>query len=235
LSFFIICISSIKKIPENIVIIINIIIWFAILNIPLKFPWFDFECRIWTGELLLTFILIILLIYKKIKNEQSFIFLSYNKNNKLIIITTIIVYLIVHLLIFGSFALELHKDFNIDDLNDIINFFLLFAILVGTGEELFFRGLLYNKLLVLYKGKKNISIIICSLIDGIYHMHFFNVSFLQNIINFAFSFLIGILFNILYEKSRNIVVLIMIHNIINVVYYSQIYHHLLEWNYIIIN
>ena len=66
-------------------------------------------------------------------------------------------------------------------------------------------------------------------------MNIFYVSFLQNIINFAFPFLLGILFNVLYEKSKNIIVPIIIHNIIDIVYYSQIYHILLERNFIIIN
>jgi membrane protease YdiL (CAAX protease family) len=235
LAFLIIFISSIKNITKNIPIIVNIVIWYTILVSPLIFYWFDLGFWYSTGAFILTIIMIILLVYKKLKNKQSFIYFSYNENNKVIIITTIIIYFIVIFLIFVPLVLKLYKNFNVDDFNDIIGFFLTFAIFVGICEELFFRGLLYNKLLVLYKGKKYISIIICSLIFGITHMNIFYVSFLQNIINFVFPFLLGILINISYEKSKNIIVPIMIHNIINVVYYSQLYHHLLEWNIIIIN
>jgi len=223
LAFFIICISLVKKIPENIVIISNIIIWYSILNFPVLFPFFAFGGRGWTGKLLAAFIIIILLIYKKISHKQSFIYFRYNKENKPIIITTIIIYLVVVFLLFGRLALQLHENFDIIDLNDFVGFFLMFGILVGVTEELCFRGLLYNKSLALYKGKKIISIIICSLIFGISHMNFFRVSFIQNIINFATPFLLGILFNILYEKSKNIIVPIMIHNIVNMVYYGGLY------------
>jgi membrane protease YdiL (CAAX protease family) len=58
-------------------------------------------------------------------------------------------------LVFGSLILRLYKNFNTDDLKEVIDFFLMYAILVGISEELCFRGMLYNKLLVLYNGKKN--------------------------------------------------------------------------------
>ena len=224
LAFFIICISLIKKIPENIVIIVNIIVWYTILNFPVLFPFFAFGGRGWTGKLLAAFIIIILLIYKKIRHKQGLIYFRYNKENKPIIITTIIIYLVVVFLLFGRLALQLHENFDIHDLNDVIGFFLVFGILVGVTEELCFRGLLYNKLLALYKDKKIISIIICSIIFGIGHLNFFRLSFLQNIINFASPFLLGILLNILYEKSKNIIVPIMIHNISNMVFYAELYH-----------
>jgi membrane protease YdiL (CAAX protease family) len=58
---------------------------------------------------------------------------------------------------------------------------------------------------------------------GIVHMYFFRLSFLQNTINFIITFLGGILLNILYEKSKNIVVPILVHNAFDTVYYSGIY------------
>jgi membrane protease YdiL (CAAX protease family) len=109
------------------------------------FPWFSLGSMNWTGKLLVPFIIIILLIYKKIRNEKGFISFCFNKKNKPIIITAIIIYLITVFLIFG--LLVLHNKLNIEK-------FLMYAILVGFSEELYFRGLLYNKLLMLNKGKK---------------------------------------------------------------------------------
>jgi membrane protease YdiL (CAAX protease family) len=223
LAFFITSIPLIKKFPENIVIITNLIIWYTILNFPVLFPFFAFGDSGWAGKLLAAFIIIILLIYKKIGHKQSFIYFCYNEENKPIIIKTVIIYLIVIFLLFGRLAFKLYENFDSDDLNDFVGFFLMFGILVGITEELCFRGLLYNKLSALYKDKKNISIIICSVLFGISHMDFFRVSFLQNIINFTSPFLLGILLNILYEKSKNIIVPIMLHNIVNLVYYGILY------------
>jgi len=216
LAFFIICISSIKKIPENIAIIANIIIWYTILNIVyILFSWFVPGSVAWIPKLLVTIIVITLLIYRRIKNGQGFIFLYYNKKNKPIIITTVIIYLITVLLIFGLLLLQ-NAFHNVDN---FIFYFITFAILVGICEELYFRGFIYNKLLVLYKGKKIISIIVCSIMFGIIHIQFFRASFLQNMIYFISPFLQGILLGFLYEKSKNIMVPIMIHNVLDTIGY----------------
>jgi membrane protease YdiL (CAAX protease family) len=210
-AFFIICVSSIKNISENIGIIINIIIWYTILNFANVFPWFGFGSMNWTGKLLVLFIIVILLIYKKIRNERGFISFLFNEKNRTIILTTIIIYLITVFLVFG--LLTGHKKLNIER-------FLMNIILVGISEELYFHGLIFSKLLKLNKGRKNISIVTCSVMFGIVHMYFFSLSLSQNIINFILSFLLALLMIILYEKSKNILVPILAHNSIDTAYYG---------------
>ena len=50
-------------------------------------------------------------------------------------------------------------------------------------------------------------------------MYFFRLSFTQNIVQFIGPFIIGTILHILYEKSKNIIVPILLHNVIDTLMY----------------
>ena len=214
IAFLILCLVSMKKLSINIGIIINIIVWYTVLNFFIRFPWFKIGTMDWTGKLLVIFVIVVIMIYKKHKNEEGFVYFTFENKNKSILIITSIMYLIVItvslclLLFYGIFNIEV---------------FLSYIILIGISEELFFRGFIYKKILGIknaWENKKYIPIIVCSLLFCITHLSFFHLSFMENIRALIFPFLGGIIFNYLYEKSRNIMVPIMVHNIFNTFYYT---------------
>lgn len=85
-------------------------------------------------------------------------------------------------------------------------------IIISTGiigpiyEEILFRYLLYNRLKKEYSIKK--SIIITTLIFSISHI---------TPIKIIYSFIIGLLINIIYEKNKNILSPILIHISANII------------------
>jgi membrane protease YdiL (CAAX protease family) len=211
--FFVLCIVLIKKLPQNIGIIINITIWYTVLNFANVFPWLSFGNMNWTGKLLVIFIVAIIAIYKKTKNEEGFIGFVFDKGNKNIIIITSIIYLVI-----GSAVLILllaYGKFNIER-------YLMNIFLVGISEELCFRGFIYKELSAFDRQRirKCVPIIICSIAFAMTHLYFFQITFSQNVINFLPPFALGLLINIIYNKSKNILVPILIHNSVDTLYYG---------------
>jgi membrane protease YdiL (CAAX protease family) len=221
--FFVLFFVSLKEISKNIGIIINIIIWYTLLNFANVFPWFSFGNMNWTGKLLVMIIVVIVIVHKKIRKENGFVFFIFEKENRVVrklqnktIIVTIIVYVLITLTVL--ILLLTNGRFNSER-------FVMNVILVGISEELYFRGLIYNKISkIQIKNKKPefIYILLCSFAFGIWHMYFFNLTVVQNIINFLIPFGLGIFINIMYNKSRNILVPILIHNSIDTVYYGYL-------------
>jgi membrane protease YdiL (CAAX protease family) len=194
--------------------IINIIIWYTLLNFADVFPWFSFGHMNWTGKLLVMIIVGIVIIYKKLKKENGFVFFVFEKENRKTIIITITAQVLITLTVL--ILLLVNGKFDIER-------FIMNVVLVGISEELYFRGLLYNKISkIQIKNKRPefIHVLICSFAFGILHMYFFNLTPVQNIINFLIPFVFGIFFNIMYNKSKNILVPILIHNSIDTLYYG---------------
>jgi membrane protease YdiL (CAAX protease family) len=168
----------------------------------------------WTGKLLVLIIVVIVIIYKKLRKENGFVSFIFEKENIKTIIITIIVHILITLTVL--IFLLINGKFNIER-------FIMNVILVGISEELYFRGLIYNKISKIQiknKGSEFIYILICGFMFGIWHMYFFKVTIAQNIINFLIPFALGIFFNITYNKSKNILVPILIHNSIDTLYYG---------------
>ena len=148
IAFLVLCFISKKSLPENIAVIINITIWFTLLNFATMLPWFSFGSINWTGKLLVAFIIIILMLYKKLKKEEGFVSFVFDNKNKKIIIVAVVIY---SLIIFPSLGFWLAN-------NDLFSIerFLMYSVLVGISEELYFRGFLYKKILSLkneWQGK----------------------------------------------------------------------------------
>ncbi|MDR1232202.1 MAG: CPBP family intramembrane metalloprotease [Spirochaetaceae bacterium] len=205
---------SLKEISKNMGAIINIIIWYTLLNFADVFPWFSFGHMNWTGKLLVMIIVGIVIIYKKLKKENGFVFFVFEKENRKTIIITITAQVLITLTVL--ILLLVNGKFDIER-------FIMNVVLVGISEELYFRGLLYNKISkIQIKNKRPefIHVLICSFAFGILHMYFFNLTPVQNIINFLIPFVFGIFFNIMYNKSKNILVPILIHNSIDTLYYG---------------
>jgi membrane protease YdiL (CAAX protease family) len=177
------------------------------------FPWLSFGNINWTGKLFVIFIIATIAIYKKIRNEEGFISFIFNNGNKDIIIITSIIYLgigsavLMVLLAYGKFNIERY----------LMNIFL-----VGISEELCFRGFIYKKLSTLNKQKIKtcIPIIICSIAFAMTHLYFFRITFSQNVINFITPFAFGLLESLIYNKSKNILAPILIHNSLDTLYYG---------------
>jgi membrane protease YdiL (CAAX protease family) len=212
--FLVLFFVSLKEISKNIGTIINIIIWYTLLNFADVFPWFSFGHMNWTGKLLVMSIVAIVIIYKKLKKGNGFVSFIFDKENKKTIIITIIAYVLIILTVL--ILLLINGKFDIER-------FIMNAVLVGISEELYFRGLIYNKLSKIKIRRRNpefIYIVICNFAFGIIHMYFFKLTITQNIINFLIPFCLGIFDNIMYKKSRNILVPILIHNGTDTLYYG---------------
>ena len=160
--------------------------------------------------------ILILIIIRKYKNKENIILFDFDNKNIIIIIITTMIYFII---IFSSLYLLIKNNiFYLDK-------YLFYIILVGVAEELFYRGLVYRLILLLnkdWKYKIFISIIICSLIFCLAHLPLFNDTLIENLRAFVFPFLGGIIFNIVYIKSRNILVPIMVHNFFNTFYFTAL-------------
>jgi membrane protease YdiL (CAAX protease family) len=203
-----------KELSKNIIFILNIILWYTILNFANVFPWLYFGHMNWIGKLMVIGIVTIIIIIKKIKKEHDIVSFIFSKENKKIIIITAIVHIGITS-VTGSFLL-INNKFDFER-------FLMNAVFVGISEELYFRGLLYNKISnidIRIKNNKILHIIICSIAFGIVHIYFNGVSFIQNGINFLIPFVVGIILNKIYNKSKNILVPILLHNSIDTIYYG---------------
>jgi membrane protease YdiL (CAAX protease family) len=213
-TFLVLLFVSFKKISKNINVIINIIIWYTLLNFADVFPWFSFGHMNWTGKLLVMIIIVIVIIYKKLRKEDGFVSFVFEGSNIKTVAAAITAHVIVTLTVL--ILLLINGKFDIER-------FIMNVTLVGISEELYFRGLIYNKISKIQIKSGNpgfVYIVISSFAFGIWHMYFFGLTAAQNIMNFLSTFILGMFFNIMYNKSRNILVPILIHNSIDTLYYG---------------
>ena len=82
--------------------------------------------------------------------------------------------------------------------------FLVLGILTPIVEEMLFRGLVYNRLKTYYEV--SIAAYISALIFGIAHF---------NLIQGLYAFVMGIIFNLVYEKCRSIYAPVIMHVVAN--------------------
>lgn len=78
------------------------------------------------------------------------------------------------------------------------------CVTAPIAEEILIRGYLYNTLVSKYSIKY--SIIICTLVFSILHFDY---------VNTIFYFMLGILFSLIYIKTKSIIYCILLHSLIN--------------------
>lgn len=94
---------------------------------------------------------------------------------------------------------------------------IVYVILIGLFEEIFFRGIIENELLEKYSSNKKeviVSIIISGVIFGAVHLTnlLAGQDLLTTMMQFVQTVAIGILFGTVYYKTRNIWAMIFIHS-----------------------
>lgn len=94
---------------------------------------------------------------------------------------------------------------------------IVYVILIGLFEEIFFRGIIENELLEKYSSNKKeviVSIIISGVIFGAVHLTnlLAGQDLLTTMMQFVQTMAIGILFGTVYYKTRNIWAMIFIHS-----------------------
>lgn len=104
-------------------------------------------------------------------------------------------------------------DVNVNNLISLI----IYVVLIGLFEEIFFRGIIENELLEKYSSNKKeilISIIISGVVFGAVHLTnlFAGQDLLTTMMQFVQTTAIGILFGTVYYKTRNIWAMIFLHS-----------------------
>lgn len=104
-------------------------------------------------------------------------------------------------------------DVNVNNLISLI----IYVVLIGLFEEIFFRGIIENELLEKYSSNKKeilISIIISGIVFGAVHLTnlLAGQDLLTTMMQFVQTTAIGILFGTVYYKTRNIWAMIFLHS-----------------------
>ncbi len=104
-------------------------------------------------------------------------------------------------------------DVNVNNLISLI----IYVVLIGLFEEIFFRGIIENELLEKYSSNKKeilISIIISGVVFGAVHLTnlLAGQDLLTTMMQFVQTTAIGILFGTVYYKTRNIWAMIFLHS-----------------------
>jgi hypothetical protein len=90
--------------------------------------------------------------------------------------------------------------------------FLVFtALTAGVTEEVIFRGYMLTRLSLLFKNRYVLPVIISSLLFSVLHHGY------KSLREYIFTFLIGVVFCVYYQKYRNIKVLIVVHFLIDMI------------------
>ena len=123
--------------------------------------------------------------------------------------------------LFFSFTLLLASFLVIVKETDLINtkknIWLIFECLsVGILEELLFRYIVFDYLLNTSKKFKK-SILLTSFLFAIFHVSnlFFGSSLYSTIIQIEFAFLLGLLLQLIFIKTKNLIIVNSIHAVIN--------------------
>ena len=104
-------------------------------------------------------------------------------------------------------------DVNVNNLMSLV----IYVVLIGLFEEIFFRGIIENELLEKYSSNKKeilISIIISGVVFGAVHLTnlLAGQDLLKTMMQFVQTTAIGILFGMVYYKTRNIWAMIFLHS-----------------------
>lgn len=158
---------------------------------------------------LLSFIIFIPLFIRWLKKHR----INYNLNSKKINYQSIIKIILLGIsisLTYNILIYEINLNIHITDsfaVKDIsvITLILTSGIMGPILEELLFRGIVYNKLLIF--NNKNRSIFITSLIFSLFHF--------PNIINIIYAFFLSFILIFLFEKYKTLKVPILLHIFIN--------------------
>jgi membrane protease YdiL (CAAX protease family) len=215
LLFIALSIGYFKELPNKILPILIIIVWYTILNFLGMQPFLYIGHMNWIGKFLILFMSVLLIIYYKFHRKRDFVYFQFNENRNI----TIIIISAYILIVLGSLiVLFISHKFDWQK-------FLMNAVLVGISEEFYYRGFLYQKIIMLNEPKETStnntlkSIILCSLAFGVWHILPFRFSIAYNIYQFGLTFAVGIGLNIIYVKTKNIINSILIHNSLDTIAY----------------
>jgi len=213
--FIVLSVVYFKELSNKFFPIMTVIVWYTILNFLNVQPFLYIGHMNWIGKFSILFMNVLLILYYKFYKKRNFVYFQFNKNRNI----TIIIISAYILIVLGSLIiLFISHKFDWQR-------FLMNAVLVGVSEEFYYRGFLYQKIMMLNETKETStnntlkSIILCSLAFAIWHVFPFRFSILYNIYQFCLTFAVGIGLNIIYVRTKNIINPILIHNSLDTIAY----------------
>ena len=110
---------------------------------------------------------------------------------------------------------NLYYFFNVGGVE--VGWFFFRCLSTGVFEELFFRVFIFSLLLEVFpKMKCNLTILLTSLIFGLFHsMNFIVMDYESVLLQIGLSIIIGMFFQQIYLKHENILIVILLHSLIN--------------------
>jgi membrane protease YdiL (CAAX protease family) len=154
--------------------------------------------------------LICYFLFNKYFADNNYFRLKQERNQIRITILLSITLIVGYTIIF--FIRGYAQNFNIED-------FLFYSIVVGTEEELIFRGILLGLLMSSMKDNvlfiKYPAALLCGIFFGFYHGNFYYFDYIHVITNCIFGYIIGIIA----IKNKSIFIPIIVHNIVNTLGY----------------
>jgi len=213
--FTVLSVVYFKELFNKIFPILIVIVWYTILNFLNVQPFLYIGHMNWVGKFSILFVSVLLIIFYKFYKKRDFIYFQFNENRNI----TIIIISAYILIVLGS-LIVLFVSHKFDWQR-----FLMNAVLVGVSEEFYYRGFLYQKIIMLNEPKETTtnntlkSIILCSLAFAVWHIFPFRLSIAYNIYQFCLAFAWGIGFNLIYVKTKNIINPILIHNSADIIGY----------------
>lgn len=208
-----------------------IILWGLILEFPVRYfvspdPWihstshwyFDQPSRVLIE---LGFVLLALIPFFCVKELKSLLIIKWTKNNLLFLTIGVL----GSILLFG---LQQWEDMNVIQQNSLgkhVPIWLITGLLVGFGQELTFRGLIYTGLFKKY-GMKS-AVVISTLLFALGSIHsvrlytyFVNDYIFETLLLLAIFLLAGLFFVWVRIKTNNIIIPSIIHAVGNAITWS---------------
>ena len=211
--------------------LIFIVLWGIILEFPVRYiispdPWihsssnwyFDQPSRIFVE---LGFVLLALIPFFFVKELKNLLIIKWTKSNVLFLILGILGSLFV-------FGFQQWKEITFiqqENLGQFVPLWLLTGLVVGFGQELTFRGLIYTGLFKKY-GMKSAVIIstLCFALGSIHSVRLYtyvmNDYIFETILLLAIFILAGLFFVWVRIKTNNIIIPSIIHGVGNAVTWS---------------
>jgi len=205
-----------------------IIIWGLILEFPIRYwvspdPWihssgnwyFDQPSRILIE---LGFVLFALIPFFLVKELKNLLPIKWTKNNRLFIALGII----GSILFFGLQQWEDINEIQQENLGQYVPLWFITGVIVGFGQELTFRGLIYTGFSKIYGMKWAIVISTLCFVLGSIHSHrlytyFINDFVFETLLLLGIFILAGLFFVWVRIKTKNIIIPSIIHGVGNAI------------------